>query len=583
MIVMNEQISVEELVQDVTGYNIAIHGIYSGSLEEKTNLAKQIMKTGIKLSDNWKSILGTTVSIGNSSNSNLQGDIKNYQYGYGEKCNLIIRVPDFLVESNGEKIYLGFPENNIKTAAQQYSTTCVFDQICSELKNIPSEFIYGYYNDSENITLNPDYYDNLSQEKKDSLFSKVRHSMSDFSKTISNHVINNDVEKLESLKCSFEKLGINEPVVENALKFLQDKKYEVAKNEEKNDEDIVTKLSSFLSALPMKHYKLFSKTLDEKALLENKNILENFCNGLSFEDIQKIENSNVGLVLKVSNLIEKFPKQLMLDRIIEDDMINYMNNGSTGKRIILTEYDLDKKKTTMENFDKCVATYLMAGGKDIFDRFYKLINNMSKQGVHVNVGNSIIKLGNAFASKMEKLQNDSERNSQAWKFCLPHILHAYDVSKSIGNERYNSEEHKMFEKRLEALGIIELEKESKSAKKQYGKNTIVTDNTPDKVTTKQPIVTEEEKIYLAKCQYINTGMLPLGYRLDNSGAIMKENQIDELRKKAYDEYKRQKEMDKQKEKSRIRIGIRGEMLPVKTKQPQQQKTKVSVERQRLER
>ena len=574
--VMAKQVSIGKLINDLVGYNVAIHGIYNGSLEEKVDVAKSILKNGLNLSNNWKTILGSAVSLGNSDNVNIARDLREYQYGYGEKCNVIIKVPEIITNSEGEKIYLGFPAYNKTTVAQQYSSTCVLDQICSSLGRVPSEFVYGYYTDGNTIEVNSNYYDELPQDRKDDLFLQLKSSMSYFSKIISDCVINKNFEKLEHFKKLFEARGINEPIIESALNTLEKRGDDIAKSESEEtkaylDATIVAKVSSFISSLPMKN-RLFGKKIDIDALLADSTILKNLCHDLSFEDIQQIENNNVDLITRAFKLVKGLPTSLKPDRIIEDKIETKLGERQEKRRIILTNERLDDKAKLSEDFDKCVATYLLDGGTDMFGRFRTLIRDMGRNGNHVNLGDSVLKLGDAFATKMEELQNNAERNSKAWSFMLPHILQVYTVSKNIGNEIYNAKRHKDFEERLINLGLIELKKENGTTddKKVKSKNEINPDS-PDKPSERQKIMLEHEMLKLAICQYVNTGMLPTGYKLNSNGEILKETQIDKMRREARrEEYERRKMSEEKNEKNRIRIGVRMQPISIKEEQKQQQ-------------
>ena len=86
-----------------------------------------------------------------------------------------------------------------------------------------------------------------------------------------------------------------------------------------SDATIVTKISSFISGLPMKN-RLFVKQIDIDALLADSTILKNLCHDLSSEDIQQIENNNVDLITRTFNLVKGLPASLKPDRIIEDEI-----------------------------------------------------------------------------------------------------------------------------------------------------------------------------------------------------------------------------------------------------------------------
>ena len=204
------QKSIKEIIEELKGteVNFAIHGIYYGTKEEKRDTAESILKSGLNLSHGWKTIKATMVSLGDKeSNPNLLEDMESFQYGYGNKCNVVAGIPTFLTNSKGEKIYLGFPKVNKATAGRQYEETCVLDIACSILGKIPSEFILGYYEDDLKVQQNPKYYSNLSAEKQDNLFEVMKGAMSNLAKTISNHVVNGNPEELGLLRETAERFN----------------------------------------------------------------------------------------------------------------------------------------------------------------------------------------------------------------------------------------------------------------------------------------------------------------------------------------------------------------------------------------
>ena len=191
------------MLNDLKGmdYNIAIHGIHDGNLEEKKCIAKSILKEGLKLQHGWRTILSTTIALRNiKENPNLAQDMENYQYGSEGQCNIIAKIPNFISNSKGEKIFLGFPPINKETAGQQYSETCILDLVCAKLGKIPPEFIFGYYTSSLAVHKNADYYDELSQEKKDELFEEIKDNIPELHRKISSYVVNKDINSLEKLK-----------------------------------------------------------------------------------------------------------------------------------------------------------------------------------------------------------------------------------------------------------------------------------------------------------------------------------------------------------------------------------------------
>ena len=198
-------------------YGIGIHGIYDG---DKLAKAKNILNSGLNLTNNAKSILSNIISLGiNDLDFNYEV-LKNYQYGYGMKVNIIIAVPLYIENSKEEKIYLGFPKENYSTRGNQYLESCLLDRICSNLKQIPKEFILGYMVDNEFISNNY-FYDNLNEENKNLFFEKIKEQMDDITLIINKWIEENDIINLEKMKNKLIELNIEPDIVLNALDIIK--------------------------------------------------------------------------------------------------------------------------------------------------------------------------------------------------------------------------------------------------------------------------------------------------------------------------------------------------------------------------
>ena len=53
---------------------------------------------------------------------------------------------------------------------------------------------------------------------------------------------------------------------------------------------------------------------------------------------------------------------------------------------------------------------------------------------------------------MAEIERTEGRGSKAWKLMLEPVLHMYDISKDLGGEKWNPQEHKAFEDKLVRLG-----------------------------------------------------------------------------------------------------------------------------------
>ena len=123
----------EEVLEELKSsgdYGIGVHGIDSGTILEKENIAQKISEEGLNIRNNSKTILSTSISLGtNEDSKRLSQDIREYRFGNGEKVSVVIAVPLSIKSKNGDKIFLGFPEENRRTASQQYEEHCILDRI----------------------------------------------------------------------------------------------------------------------------------------------------------------------------------------------------------------------------------------------------------------------------------------------------------------------------------------------------------------------------------------------------------------------------------------------------------------------
>lgn len=212
-------------------YGIGIHGIDKGSREEKQVIADSISNKGLNINNNSKTILSTAISLGANDNiQKISQEIIGYKFGNGTKANVIIAVPLYIQNEKGEKIFLGFPNQNKRTAGQQYEEHCILDRICSRLKKIPPQFVLGYYYEnpdgSESFIKNEQHYSNLTPEQRETLFTECSSNMDDISKNYNDLIDSGNIEQLSKIKEKMQQLGWNSYMVDNAITLAQKYKEE---------------------------------------------------------------------------------------------------------------------------------------------------------------------------------------------------------------------------------------------------------------------------------------------------------------------------------------------------------------------
>lgn len=213
-------------------YGIGIHGIDKGSREEKQSIAESISNEGLNINNNNKTILSTSISLGtNEDMQRISQEINGYKFGNGAKANVIIAVPLYIQNQYGEKIFLGFPDENKRTAGQQYDEHCILDRICSKMKKIPPQFILGYYfenqDGTENFIRNGQHYSSLTQEDRENLFAELSSNMDDISKNYNELIVSGNIGQLGQIKERMQQLGWNSSLINNALTLVQKYKGQV--------------------------------------------------------------------------------------------------------------------------------------------------------------------------------------------------------------------------------------------------------------------------------------------------------------------------------------------------------------------
>ena len=217
-------------------YGIGIHGIDKGNREEKQSIAESINSQGLDLNNNSKTILSTAISLGvNEDSEKIRQEIVGYKFGEGTKANVIIAVPSYVQNEEGEKIFLGFPEKNRRTAGQQYEEHCIFFFFFSKLRKIPLHFIFGYYceeqDGSQSFIKNEQHYSDLPPKEKEKLFKELSANMDDISKNFNELISSRNMEQLHRMKEQMEQEGWKSYMVDNAITLAKSYKEQPIRRE----------------------------------------------------------------------------------------------------------------------------------------------------------------------------------------------------------------------------------------------------------------------------------------------------------------------------------------------------------------
>ena len=214
-------------------FNYGIHSIYGMKKDEESvkEIIECIFQTGIGTKEG-NNILPLVTPLGNERNNTYL--IENLgKKKPGVRYNVLLRVPMYLTNSRGEKVYLGFPEVSQEEAKTEKNETCFLDFICQKFGRIPTEFIYGYYSSPDDIHLNPNYFQNLPPRKQEEFTEEIYGIIesANLLRKLNKYIIEGDTTSIYT----YEKLARSEhreriPLMENVYNAaLKERKKEEAR------------------------------------------------------------------------------------------------------------------------------------------------------------------------------------------------------------------------------------------------------------------------------------------------------------------------------------------------------------------
>lgn len=142
--------------------------------------------------------------------------------------------------------------------------------------------------------------------------------------------------------------------------------------------------------------------------------------------------------------------------------------------------------------------------------------------LHQIFGVAIMKYGDEITTKLEELATSKTKSPKEWEFFKSQVLHSFMTAEKIGNRNVNLGEHSKWEERLIRLGILERKLNKGEEQKQTFRESIRYDVTKTgKDEDKGKVALESALLRMAEQQYINTGIVPLGYKKDKNGKIVR--------------------------------------------------------------
>lgn len=285
------------------------------------------------------------------------------------------------------------------------------------------------------------------------------------------------------------------------------------------------------------YLKEFYKSIPKKSSIFNKNVnidiskiddikdkIEMFYGRDTLISPMSIDKDSITTYIDTLNAVKQFPEHLRPDTIIEKNILSRTQKSNNTRRILIPSV-MEENSSLMQDYDRMVAYYLAMGGDNPVERFSKVGMSMKQYGVSTDVGISIMKYGNEITTKLEELARDKNKSPKEWECFKNQVLHSFFTAEKIGNATVNPEEHSQWEERLIKLGILErkLDKGTKQevSFKEELRNSAKNHNSRDDNPNATKVQTEMALQKNAEQIYIRTGMLPIGYKKDENGKIVR--------------------------------------------------------------
>lgn len=289
-----------------------------------------------------------------------------------------------------------------------------------------------------------------------------------------------------------------------------------------NRKNVLEYLKEFKKIIP-KRNTIFSRssTVDTSKLDGIKDKIELFSERGILVLPMSIDKNSIDSYMENVKLVKQFPNNLRPETLMESEIFKQTENAKNTRRILLPGI-VDENLHILENYERMVAYYMLMGGDKPVERFSRVEMSMKKYSVSPDIGVAIMKYGDELTTKLEELATSKARSPKEWEFFKDQVLHSFMTAEKIGNRNVNKEEHSKWEERLIRLGILERKIDKTEERKQTFRESLkydVTKNDPDK--DREKIALERTLLRKAEQQYINTGAIPLGYKKDEQGRIVR--------------------------------------------------------------
>ena len=291
-----------------------------------------------------------------------------------------------------------------------------------------------------------------------------------------------------------------------------------------NRKNVLEYLNEFKRTIP-KRNSIFSRkaNVDVSKLESIKDKIELFFERGALISPMSIDKDSIDTYIENISLVKQFPGELSPEAMLESEIFKQTENAKSTRRILVPSV-MENNSQVIENYDKMVAYYLLMGGDKPVERFSRVEMSMKQFCVSPDIGVAIMKYGDEITTKLEEIATSKTKSPKEWEFFKGQVLHSFMTAEKIGNRSVNLEEHSEWEERLIRLGILERRIDRSEGKKQTFRESIkydVTNTEKDKDENKGRVTLEIQLLKKAEQQYINTGVIPLGYKKDENGKIVR--------------------------------------------------------------
>lgn len=284
-------------------------------------------------------------------------------------------------------------------------------------------------------------------------------------------------------------------------------------------------LKEFYKRIPRRS-SIFNKkvNIDISKIDDIKDKIEMFYERGTLISPMLISTQSITTYIDTLNAVKEFPTHLKPDVIMENNILLITQKHNNTRKILIPSI-MEEVSSLVQDYDKMVAYYLAMGGDNPIERFSKVGMSMKQYGVSTDIGISIMKYGNELTRKLEELAMAKSKSPKEWECFKAQVLHGFFVAEKIGNRNVNPEEHTQWEERLIRLGILDrkLDKgeENKVPFNERVRNMANNPNSIDDNSSDSRVKTERALLENAKQIYKKTGMIPIGYKKNEQGEIVK--------------------------------------------------------------